>query len=56
MAHWGSLGCELSSVILFVALSAWESSRFSLMMQHGLGVGRPVEAHLEARETVFVVI
>jgi hypothetical protein len=43
-------------VISFVAIRAWKSSRFGLMMQQGVGVRRPVEAQLEARETEFVII
>jgi hypothetical protein len=35
---------------------AWESSRFDLMIQQGMGVGRPVEAQLEAWETEYVAI
>jgi hypothetical protein len=48
--------CELLSVISFVAIGAWESSRFDSMIHQGMGVGRPWEAHLEASETGFVVI
>jgi hypothetical protein len=56
MADWGCLECELLSVISFFAIWAWESSRFDLMIQQGMGVGRPLEAQLEAWETGFVAI
>jgi hypothetical protein len=56
MAHWRCLVCELLSVISFVAIGAWESLRFNVMIQQGMGVGRPLEAQLEAWETGFVVI
>jgi hypothetical protein len=48
--------CELLSVISFVAVGAWESLRFDLMIQKVMVVGRPWGAQLEARETGFVVI
>jgi hypothetical protein len=47
---------ELLSVISFVAIGAWETSRFDLMIQQGMGVGRPLEAQLEAWEMDFVLI
>jgi hypothetical protein len=56
MAHWGCLVCELLFVISFVAIWAWESSRFDFMIQQGIGVERPLEAQLDAWETGFVAI
>jgi hypothetical protein len=43
-------------VISFVAIGAWESSRFDVMLQKDMGVGRPWEAQLEAWVTVFFAI
>jgi hypothetical protein len=40
-------------MILFVAIGAWESSRFDLTIQQGMVVGRQLEAQLEAWETGF---
>jgi hypothetical protein len=56
MAHWGCIVCELSSVISFVAIGVWESSRFDLMIQQGMGDGRPLEAQLDAWEMESLVI
>jgi hypothetical protein len=56
MAHWRCLVCELLSVISFVAIGVWESSIFYLMIQQGIGIGRPLEAQLEAWEMEFVVV
>jgi hypothetical protein len=33
--------CELSSGISFVEIGAWRSSIFDVMIQQGVGVGRP---------------
>jgi hypothetical protein len=57
----GTLGgdglvCELLSVISFIAIWAWESQIFDSMIQQGMGVGRPLEARLEAWEMGFVAI
>jgi hypothetical protein len=43
-------------MISFVTIGAWNSSIFDLMVQQGMGVGRPLEAQLEAWEMEFVVI
>jgi hypothetical protein len=48
--------CDVLSVILFVAIGSWESSRFGVMIQQVIVVGRPWEAQLEAWEMGFVVI
>jgi hypothetical protein len=48
--------CELLSVISFVAMWAWESSIFDLMVEQDIGFGRPLEALLEAWETGFVIV
>jgi hypothetical protein len=56
MARWKCLVCELLSVISFVVIWTWESLRLGLMIQQGMGVGRPLEAQLEAWEMEFVVI
>jgi hypothetical protein len=48
--------CEFLSVISFVGIGAWESSIFDLMIQQGMGVGRPLEAQLEVWETGLVTI
>jgi hypothetical protein len=43
-------------VISFVAIGAWERLILDLMIQQGMGVGRPFEAQLEAWETGFAII
>jgi hypothetical protein len=48
--------CALSSVFLFLTIGAWESSIFEVMIQQGMGVGRPWEAQLEAWVMVFVIV
>jgi hypothetical protein len=48
--------CELLFVTSIVAIWAWESLRFDLMIQQDMGVGRPLEAQREAWETGFVAI
>jgi hypothetical protein len=48
--------CELLYVISFVAIWAWESPIFDLMIKQGMGVGRPLEVQLEAWAMGFVAI